>query len=256
MVCTYNITTIATTGMYFLLILEECTIPCIDGVFVLDVSISIPNETAFQLMKDFVAATFPLVNISANCSRAGLILFASDARIEFNLNEYTDEASLRNALDSVTLKGVRPKRFRKGTNTPAALNLMRTAAQDGSLGLRDDRMQVAVVITDGRPNLKHIGISEKQDADERTEHAGNILCDANIYEQIYAIGIEGRGGKIRDTLRFIADPPELTFLIANFSRELFNETAENTARQFCDRKYSHIAKFWLLIMINIVSKLL
>ena len=240
MVCTYNITTIATTGMYFLLILEGCTIPCIDGVFVLDVSNSIPNETAFQLMKDFVASTFPLVHISANCSRAGLILFASDARIEFNLNEYTDQASLQNALDNVTLSGVRVDRFHRGTNTPAALNLMRTAAEDGSLGLRDDRVQVAVVITDGRPNLRHIGITGARKADEQTEHAGNILRNANIYEQIYAIGIVGGGGEIRDTLRFVADPPELTFFIANFSQELFNETAENISRQFCDRKYSHV----------------
>ena len=213
---------------------EGCTIPCIDGVFVLDVSRSIPTEEDFQLMKDFVAATFPLVNISANCSRAGLILFASDARIEFNLNEYTDEASLRSALDSVTLSGL--GNFRRGTNTPAALTLMRTAAENGSLGLRDDRVQVAVVITDGRPSLRHIGIPRAREADEQTEHAGNILRDANIYEQIYAIGIEGGRGEIRDTLRFIADPPELTFLIANFSQELFNEAAENTSRQFCDRK--------------------
>jgi len=221
-------------SVLLLLFVEGCTIPCIDGVFVLDVSISIPSEEDFQLMKDFVARTFPLVNISASCSRAGLILFASDARIEFDLNEYTDEASLRNALDSVTLSGL--GNFRRGTNTPAALTLMRTAAQDGSLGLRDDRVQVAVVITDGRPNLRHIEIPREQDADELTEHASNILRDANIYEQIYAIGIVGGGGEIRDTLRFIADPPELTFLIANFSEELFNETAENTSRQFCDRK--------------------
>ena len=220
-------------GYYFV---EGCTIPCIDGVFILDVSQSIPTEEDFQLMKDFVARTFPLVNISANCSRAGLILFASDARIEFNLNEYTDEASLRNALNNVTLRGVSANSFRQGTNTPAALNLMRTAAQDGSLGLRDDRVQVAVVITGGRPSLRHIGIPSAREADEQTEHAGNILHDADIYEQIYAIGIEGGRGEIRDTLRFIADPPELTFLIATFSQELFNETAENTSRQFCDRK--------------------
>ena len=228
--------TLYMASVLLLLFVEGCPIPCIDGVFVLDVSNSIPSEEDFQLMKNFVARTFPLVNISASCSRAGLILFASDARIEFNLNEYTDEASLQNALDNVTLRGVSANRFRRGTNTPAALNLMRTAAQDGSLGLRDDRVQVAVVITDGRPSLRHIGIPREQDADERTEHAGNILRDANIYEQIYAIGIEGGRGEIRDTLRFIADPPELTFLIANFSEELFNEAAENTSRQFCNRK--------------------
>ena len=236
---TYNITTIVTTGMYFLLILEGCTIPCIDGVFVLDVSNSIPSEDAFQLMKNFVAATFPLVNISANCSRAGLILFAGDARIEFNLDEYTDEASLRNALDNVTLRGVRANRFRQGTNTPAALDLLRTAAEDGSLGLSDNRqriVRIAVFITDGRPSLNHIRPTRPEEADQLTEQAGNRLHRSGAYDEIYAIGIQGGRGEIRDTLRFIADSPDRIFSIESFSVELFEEAAVNISRQFCDRK--------------------
>ena len=82
--------------------LEGCTAPCIDAVFVLDVSRSIETEQNFQLMKNFITNTFNLMNISADCSRGGLIVFARDAEIMFNLKEYTDEASLRNAFDQIT----------------------------------------------------------------------------------------------------------------------------------------------------------
>ena len=51
-----------------------------------------------------------------------------------------------------------------------------------------------------------------------TEIAGNRLHGSGIYEHIYVVGIRESEEKNRDTqIRFIADPPELTFLIANFS---------------------------------------
>ena len=189
----------------------------------------------FQLMKDFVARTFNLVNISADCSRAGLILFARDAFIAFNLNEYTDEASLRNALNQIQLSDYPRRAVRRGTNTPAALDLMRIAAQNGSLGLsarRSDRARIALVITDGRPNLRGI---DQTEAEQRTERAGNLLRQSGEYDQIYAVGIEGQH-PIRDTLRFIASPPSLEFPIAEFSEELFNQLSMDIAREFCNRK--------------------
>ena len=88
-------------------------------------------------MKYFVARTFPFVT---NCSRSRLILFASDARIEFDLNEHTDEASLRDALDSIKLSELSDIRKSSGTNTSGVLNLMRTAAKDDQFGLNHDSM--------------------------------------------------------------------------------------------------------------------
>ena len=74
-------------------------------------------------------------------------------------------------------------KYHKGTNTPAALELMRTAAQDGSLGLSDDRVHIAVVITDGRPNIKHYGITISE-GHRRTEIAGKLLRRARIFKLI------------------------------------------------------------------------
>ena len=186
-------------------------------------------------MKNFVTNTFNSTNISADCSRGGLILFARDAEIMFNLKEYTDEASLRNAFDQITLSHFKGK-YRRGTNTPAALELMRTAAQDGSLGLSDDRVHIAVVITDGRPNIKHYNI-EKNAGNRKTEIAGNRLRRARIYDQIYAIGIQGERHPLqRETLDYFADPPRLTFLIDEFNETLFDQLRINITREFCERE--------------------
>ena len=187
-------------------------------------------------MKDFVVGTFSIVNISADCSRAALILFASDAFIYFNLNEYTTEVGLRNALDQIQLSNFRKNKVRRGTNTPAVLDLLRVASQDGSLGLSEDKIHIALVITDGRPNLKHINKNIDQIvAYQRTRRAGILLHGAKVFDQIYAIGIEGKH-PIGDTLGFIADPRSLAFTIAGFNESLFNQVGEEIAREFCNRK--------------------
>ena len=201
----------------------------------LDVSISIKNDENFNLMKNFVTGTFPLVNISAECSHCAVILFASDAWIRFDLNEHTDINSLTQAVDEIVYSEISEER-RTGTNTPDALDLLRTAGQSSMLGLRDDFVHIAVFLTDGRPNLKHIdrNISQGQ-ANERTEVAGNRLHDAEIYDQIYAIGIEGNK-PLGQTLEFIADPESLVFPIDGFNETLFQQLGRQIAVEFCNRK--------------------
>ena len=216
---------------------ERCPIPCLDGVFVLDVSKSIGNQKngaePFNLMRNFILSTFDLVTISPNCSRAGLIIFANEARIEFNLNSYTDEASLMQALNDVTLKSIKKFRQDVGTNTPEVLTLLRTAAQDGSLGLNnEERIQIAVIITDGRPHIP----ATPEDAEPQTEEAGRLLRKAEIYERIYAIGVQGKGNKPidRDVLKLITGDTELTFLVANFSTQAFEQVTAGIREEFCN----------------------
>ena len=199
----------------------------------LDISISIKDDNNFNLIKSFVTSTFPAVNISPECSHAAVILFARNATIRFDLNKYTDITSLTNAVNEIVYSEINEE-VRTGTNTPSALDLLRIAGLDGRLGLRDGFVHLAVVITDGRPNLNHEGIS-RIEASELTETAGNRLHDAEIYDQIYAIGIEG-SKPLGDTLSFIADPEELAFPVAGFDEELFDELRRNLSRQFCNRE--------------------
>ena len=118
-------------------------------VFVLDISISIKNDNNFNLIKNFVTSTFPVVNISAECSHAAVILFARDAMIRFDLNEYTDVTSLTNAVNEIVYSEI-DEQTRTGTNTPSTLDLLRIAGLDGRLGLRDGFVHIGVVITDGK----------------------------------------------------------------------------------------------------------
>ena len=206
-----------------------------DGVFVLDISRSIGNEGNFGLMKDFVTRTLPLVNISAECSHAAVVLFAANATIMFNLNKYTDVTNLTNAINEIKYLNF-TKETRTGTNSPAALDLLRIAGQNGTLGLRHGFVHIGVFITDGRPYLRHINSSIKgKVADRMTKNAGDRLHEAGIYDQIYAIGIEANK-RLGDTLNFIADPKSLVFSINDFNEELFMQLGRNITEQFCNRE--------------------
>ena len=123
-----------------------------------------------------------------------------------------------------------------GTDTPAALNLLRTAAKEGSLGLREGRVHLVLFIADGRPNLRHIDIGITQDeANRRTERAGNRLHAAKIYDRIYAIGITGNQ-PFGNTLKVIADPSSLVFPIDGFNDDAFAQLGRDLALQICDRE--------------------
>ena len=186
-----------------------CTIPCLDGVFVLDVSLSIKNEANFQLIKDLVTTAFEGMDISENCSRAAVILFARQAWITFTLTDYLDKNSLQNALDQIRYDEI-SKYNHTGTNTPAALDLMRTTAHDDTLGLRNSTVHIGVFITDGRSNIKHLGISNDMAIILAIEAAANRLRESEIYDRVHAIGIEG-DKPIGKTLNLIAEPSSLVY---------------------------------------------
>ena len=212
----------------FCLVAAECTIPKLDIVFVLDVSNSIKNEENFGVMKDFVKNTVDLMNINLKNSLAAVVLFGGKAWIQFSLNEHTNKTSFQNAVDGIKYKALR----QAGTNTPDALNLLRIAGQDGRLGLRNDTVKITVLITDGRPNLKHLNISANQAAID-TREAATKLHDSGIYDQIYSVGIEGTR-PIGEFLDVIANPPSLVYHITGFNATLFQKLTQNFLSSFCN----------------------
>ena len=216
---------------FVLLTVEGCTVPCIDAVFVLDVSLSINNMNS-KLMKIFVLSIINLMNISAECSRAGVILFARDAWINFSLEEHLTPTTLQNAIDQIKYAEISDHN-RTFTNTPAALRLLQTAgAKNGALGLRDGKIHIAVFITDGETLLRDNII--QNEADKETKIAGNKLREARIYDQIYAVGVGIKGN--HTTLRYIANPLSLAFSLAKFNQSLFNQLTTNISRKLCDGK--------------------
>ena len=163
-------------------------------MFVLDVSISIKNETNFQLMKDVVNSTFKVLNISANCSRVAMMLFARHAWFNFTLTDYYDEASVHKAVDQIKYNEI-SRHNRTGTNTPEALNLLVDAAQDGTLGLRNDTVHIAVFITDGRPHIKHLR-NQSSNASEATMAAANRLHESKIMIMFMLLALKGTTNRL------------------------------------------------------------
>ena len=209
-----------------------------DSVFVLDVSNSI-NRSKFDEMINFVVDIFRLVNISAECSHAAVMLFKANVVIRFNLNQHTNQRDLIDAIYSIKHPSVKGP----GTNTPEALRVLREASQNGSLGLRFNDQSVrkiAVMITDGKPVLNRnfdeykIRKTSKTKLRAQLKDEADKLHNASIYDHIYAIGV---GSDVsNNTLKDIADPENLNFMIAGFTREEFERLRDNLRNEFCDRK--------------------
>ena len=217
----------------------------VDIVFVLDISKSIgqrDQDLADKNFKDvttFVSNVVQFLNISLTNSMVGVIEFARWANIKFNVSYYTDKSDLLNAIDNLEYGNIEDI-IHETTNTPHALNLLRTAGQEGGeLGLRYDSSttHIAVIITDGRANTyKHTGNRKRKD-DKDTKKAARDLHESNVYDQIYCVGIRGKMNEIDNKqLEVIASDPSLTFVLGDFTEQTFKELEENLTSLVCGRK--------------------
>ena len=229
----------------------ECTIPKLDVVFVLDTSKSIKDEQNFGTMKDFIKNTADLININVNDSWASVMLFSDKASIRFPLTEYTDLEGFRNAVEDIKYEEVK----RAGTNTPDALNLLRIASQNGTLGLRNDTVKLALVITDGRPHLKNLNISNAQ-AITMTKNAATELHNSSIFDQIYSIIIEGSKGALVRVLKYIAYPPRSQKVVplTGFNAEQFKQLTRNFTLTFCNSKLNYNNYYDVILVTTIMIK--
>ena len=166
----------------------------IDLVFVLDESGSIGADR-FQLIREFVADISSMLEIGLQRSLVGVISFSDDANLNFGVTQHTDQASLLSAINSLP--------YREGfTNTAAGLDLLHTAGlPNGDLNLRDGFTHVAILITDGQSNQGD------------TTTAASALHAANIYSEVYAVGVNQAD---MDELNLIASERSLVFFDSNF----------------------------------------
>ena len=210
-----------------------------DFVFVCDVSISIGNDDNFNIIRNFVHGVSNFLTIGPNDNLVGKILFARHANVSFHVQEHTNAEDLTAAIDSIVYSEI-PELDRTGTNTPEALDLLRTAGRPGGeLRFRTDPdvTRVAIFITDGRPNTKDLtGNSRTEDA-ENTEDAAARLHESGIYDQIYIIGIQGNKNINFRDLGFIASDPSLVIVAQDFDAVLFEELEKNLTNLLCARKY-------------------
>ena len=221
----------------------------LDIVFVLDVSRSIAGRPSslklgdlnFRKVTTFVNNFIRNIRIGPDDSLVGVILFARYAVVNFSVSTYTNKSELEDAIDNLVYSEItNPSHV--GTNTPDALNLLRTAGQSGGeLRLRNDSStsKIVVFITDGRANNNNIRENSSKEMDSiDTEIAAERLHESRIYNQIYAVGIQGDHQDINGRqLEAIATDRSLVYNITGFNQQIFEEIQLNLTRLVCRRKY-------------------
>ena len=186
-------------------------------MFVIDTSGSI-GEDNFQLIREFTANLTAELICNSPRSAVGVILFNNTAHIEFNLQAHTNLSALLTAINQLPYNG-------GDTDTAEALTLLRSTAQNGELGLRNDSSKVAIVITDGRSNSQ-----------STTSLAAVELHNSDIFD-VYAVGI---GGANQNELMRIASSPEFIFFSTSFSSASLQQIKDRILPQFCIGKYPMI----------------
>ena len=164
-------------------------------MFVIDTSYNI-GSYQFQKIREFVDHTTISLKLNSPETLVGVILFDDYARTHFNLEAHTSLSTLSPAINP----GL-PYNNGYGRNTTAALNLLLSSAQNGSLGIRNETSNIAIFITGGQSNNPF-----------STQSAAAALHAANIFD-IYAIGYDSAD---INELNTIASDPQIVYF-TNFS---------------------------------------
>ena len=187
-----------------------------DVVFLIDTSNYI-SASQFQMIREFVDNITINLKLSSPESSVGVILFADFAQIHFNLTTYTRLSTLSSAINPglpYTFNGV-------SRDTAAALNLLLSSAQNGSLGIRNETSHIAIVITGGRSNSNY-----------STQSAAAALHAANIFD-VYAIGYNS--AEINE-LNTIASDPNFVYFTMLYNRAVAEKLLINVTDQLCSCK--------------------
>ena len=157
--------------MLLYIVCQTLQVGGLDLVFVLDASGSIGLGN-FVNMTEAITNIVSSLTISPTATRVAVVTFSDNAKLEFNLNDYTEEAALVEVIRNIQYPG-------QGTNTAAALGLLQQSVFNEILGIRPDNesTKIAIVITDGHSNDRFETIQQ-----------ANLLHNASVFK-IFAIGI-------------------------------------------------------------------
>ena len=217
-----------------------------DIVFVLDVSVSVgtrgnlaAGDQRFKVVTDFVSNVADFATIGPDDTLIGVILFAQTAVLNFSVTAHTVASDIQNAVNSIVYSEITSPNH-KGTNTPGALDLLRTGGErGGELNLRRDNPninQIAVIVTDGVANNKPLNGRGTRLSAIDTEIAADALKKANIYDFIFAVSVGTKKRRIKkDQLNNIATDG-LVFLIDDFDQAEFERLQQEFTNAICKSK--------------------
>ena len=184
-------------------------------VFVIDTTSSI-GFSRFQLVREFTENITTTVKANSPESLVGVILFDDFARLQFDISRHTSLSTLLPAINP----GL-PYNRGFNTDTARALDFLRTSAQFGSLQLRNETSNVAILITDGLSR-----------SSSSTRSAAFRLHAANVFD-VFAVGI---GGNNLFELRTIASDPSLVFSTSFLNSFSAQRILEEVTEQLCFSK--------------------
>ena len=146
--------------------------------------------------------------IGSNNVRVGVTIFADNVQSIFQLNTYSTQYEILNAIDNIPFLGT-------STNTPEAIRYMRTTMFTPQNGDRSSAPNVAIIITDGVPRVPN----DVNEARRLTLQEANLARHQGI--NMFTIGI---GPELTtEFLAQIADQPTNTHVFqVNQVRELEN----------------------------------
>ncbi|XP_027711412.1 matrilin-3 [Vombatus ursinus] len=163
---------------------DICRSQPLDLVFIIDSSRSVrPQE--FTKVKKFVTKIIDSLDIGATATRVALVNYASTVKIEFNLQTYSDKASVKQAVSRVIPLST-------GTMSGLAIQTAMDEAFTVEAGARATTFnipRVAIMVTDGRPQ------DQAEEVAARARAAGI---------EIYAVGVDRADTQ---SLRTIASKP-------------------------------------------------
>ena len=199
-----------------------------DVIFVIDTSGSI-GSSRFQLIKDYTANIITELIRSSPNNAVGVILFATSAHIEFNLQAHASLSTLLSAIDNLPYSGGR-------TDTAEALTLLLSTAKSGALGLRNNSTKVVIVITDGKSNSRYATIS-----------AAAALHTSNMFD-VYAVGVEGAN---LNELQVIASSPEFVLFTSSFYTNGLQQLQSGIISHLCTGMLVNMYSIFMYIHMHI-----
>uniref|UniRef100_A0A672G958 VWFA domain-containing protein n=1 Tax=Salarias fasciatus TaxID=181472 RepID=A0A672G958_SALFA len=171
---------------------QKCKSGPVDLVFLIDSSRSVrPHE--FETMRKFMIDILDTLDIGLNATRVGVVQYSSQVRSEFSLKTHAKLDSMVKGINQIIP-------LAQGTMTGLAIRYVMNEAFTAAAGDRPKVPNVAVIVTDGRPQ-------------DRVAEVAAEAREKGI--EIYAVGVARAD---MTSLRAMASPPfeDHVFLVESF----------------------------------------
>ncbi|CDQ64432.1 unnamed protein product [Oncorhynchus mykiss] len=171
---------------------QKCKSGPVDLVFIIDSSRSVrPHE--FETMRKFMIDIIHTLDVGSNATRVGLVQYSSQVQNEFSLKTHAKLQGMVKGINEIIP-------LAQGTMTGLAIKYVMNHAFTAAEGDRPKVPNVAVIVTDGRPQ-------------DRVAEVAAEARDKGI--EIYTVGVARAD---MTSLRAMASPPfeDHVFLVESF----------------------------------------